>query len=117
MNPTADCIFCKIIRKEIPASIVYEDAEVMVFENIKPIAPIHLLIVPKRHIESVGTAVDGDLELLGKLQIVARDIARKQHLASFKLASNSGTAAGQSVLHLHYHLISGQIVPGGLQSL
>ena len=111
------CVFCKIIRHDIPATIVYEDPEIMVIENIQPIAPVHLLIVPKRHIESVGTAEDNDQEILGKMQLIARDTSQKLKLDSFKLASNSGAAAGQSVFHLHYHLISGQIIPGGLQSL
>ena len=113
----SDCVFCKIIQKEIPATVVHDDSDVLVFENIRPIAPVHLLIVPKRHIESVGTAVDGDQALLGALQLAARDVARQLQLDSFKLATNSGAAAGQSVFHLHYHLLSGQIVPGGLQSL
>jgi len=111
------CVFCKIVRREVPATIIYEDPAVLVFENIKPIAPVHFLIIPKRHIDSVAAAEDTDQEILGKLQLTARDLGRKLNLESFKLASNSGAAAGQSVFHLHYHLISGQIVPGGLQSL
>lgn len=113
----ADCTFCKIVRREIPATIVSENPDVIVINNIKPIAPVHLLIIPKRHIENVGMAADEDQAILGKLQLTARDIARKLKLEGFKLAANSGASAGQSVFHLHYHLISGQIVPGGLQSL
>jgi histidine triad (HIT) family protein len=104
-----DCIFCKIINKDLPAKIVYEDGEVMVFETNQPLAPVHVLIVPKRHIVSVDDLADADLELVGKLILTARDIARDLNISEkgYKLMFHVGEHGGQEVPHLHLHLMGG----------
>ncbi len=112
-----DCVFCKIVRREIPATFVHETDEVVAFADLHPKAETHLLIAPKRHVEHVGTASGEDRALLGSLLIAARDIATEQGLEGFKLVVNNGTAAGQSVPHLHVHLLAGQFTPNALSSL
>ena len=103
-----DCIFCKIINREVSSKIVYEDDKVLVFETIHPQADTHLLLIPKRHLESIGKANDQDGELLGYIQLVAAKIARDLKLESYRVHTNSG-APLQSVFHLHYHLLGGKI--------
>jgi histidine triad (HIT) family protein len=98
------CIFCKIIGREIPGKIVYEDDEVLAFDDIHPQAPVHILIIPKRHIDSIITATDADELLLGKLVNVARRIAQEKNLTGYKLAFNVGKDGGQVVFHIHLHL-------------
>lgn len=102
-------IFERIIRKEIPADIVYEDSEVLAFRDIKPIAPVHILIIPKKPIRSIETAEDGDQALLGRMLLVARDIARDLRIADkgYKLLIRTGVHGGQEVPHLHMHLLGG----------
>jgi len=104
-----DCIFCKIINKEIPSEIIFEDEEVIVFKDIKPKAPVHLLIVPKKHIESINEAQEEDKKLIGKLFLVARDFAKKMGVSDsgYKLLINVGEGGGQEVFHLHVHLMGG----------
>lgn len=115
MNDT--CVFCKIGRHEVPATVVHETDTVIVFVDQRPKASTHLLIVPKQHLEHIGTASDQDQALLGQLLLTARDVAHLQSLEGFKLAINNGAAVGQTVPHLHLHLLSGQLEPGALQSL
>jgi len=103
-----DCIFCKIIKHEIPAQIIYEDDEIMAFNDIHPQAPVHILLLPKKHIQSVAALSDQDTILAGKLILKARDLAEKLNLKSFRLVANSGEDAGQSVPHLHFHLLGGR---------
>lgn len=105
-----DCIFCKIINREIPAEIVYEDAKVLVFRDINPKAETHLLIIPKIHIESIMS--DGSEYIMPDLVRAAKVIVREKGLESFKLAFNVGRGAGQMVDHLHMHFLS-----GGLKNL
>ena len=104
-----DCIFCKIIEKKIPADIVFEDERVVVFKDIKPKAPIHLLIVPKKHIISVNEIEEKDKEIMGELLLVAKKMAEENKIKDFgyKLAINVGEGAGQEVSHLHIHLLGG----------
>ncbi len=104
-----DCIFCKIINKEISSEIIFEDEEVVVFKDIKPKSPVHLLIVPKKHIESINEAQEEDKELIGKLFLVARDFAKKTGVSDsgYKLLINVGEGGGQEVFHLHVHLMGG----------
>ena len=104
-----DCVFCKIIRKELPAEIVYEDSSFMVFKDIHPAAKTHLLVVPKKHVASVNELEDADLA--GGLVMTARKIALEQKLSSYKLLINTGSNAGQTVDHLHMHLIGGEKLP------
>jgi histidine triad (HIT) family protein len=106
---SSDCLFCKIARKEIPAKIVYEDAEVFAFEDIGPQAPTHILICPRKHFASLNDAAAEDQIVLGKLHLVAAQIARERNLLDgYRTVINSGRGAGQSVFHLHLHLLGGR---------
>jgi histidine triad (HIT) family protein len=105
-----DTIFGTIIRKEIPAQIVYEDDHVLAFRDINPVAPVHVLVIPKTPIESVAHASEGDALLLGKLLVAAAEIARAEGLQEdgYRIVTNVGANAGQSVFHLHLHVIGGR---------
>ena len=100
----SDCIFCKIINKEIKTDIVYEDRDFIVFKDIKPKAEIHLLIVPKTHIESLNTLED--INLAGRMLLLAKKIIKNQN---YRIQINTGKKAGQVIDHLHLHLLSGKI--------
>jgi histidine triad (HIT) family protein len=104
-----ETIFSKIIRKEIPAHILYEDEQVLVFEDIHPLAPVHLLIIPKKPIESIETLEDEDAALVGHLFLVARDMARNLNISEkgYKLLIRVGRDGGQEIAHLHLHLLGG----------
>ena len=105
----ADCIFCKIAAGEINAKVVYEDPDIVAFLDLNPQAPAHALIVPRRHIERLTAASDGDAELLGKVQLAAAKIAKLLKVeGAFRLVTNNGKGAGQSGDHLHYHLLGGR---------
>ncbi|MBQ4493972.1 MAG: histidine triad nucleotide-binding protein [Elusimicrobiaceae bacterium] len=103
-----DCIFCKIASGEVQAQIVYQDEEVVVFKDLNPQAPTHLLIIPVKHIAKLDEASDQDITLLGKLQLTAAKIAKEMGIKDFRLITNNGKGAGQSVEHLHYHLMAGR---------
>ncbi|MFA6004019.1 MAG: histidine triad nucleotide-binding protein [Elusimicrobiota bacterium] len=104
-----DCIFCKIIAREIPSQPVYEDELTVAFRDITPQAPKHIVIVPKKHIPRLSACKDEDNALLGHLQRAAAAIAEKEGIAAgFRLVTNNGASAGQSVDHLHYHLLGGR---------
>ena len=104
-----DTIFTKIINKEIPADIIYEDDLSLVFKDIQPQAPTHLLIIPKKPIPKLSDATKEDQALLGHLMLVAGEISRALELdETFRLITNNGANAGQSVFHLHLHLLSGR---------
>jgi histidine triad (HIT) family protein len=106
---SADCLFCKIGRKEIPAQFVHEDADVFAFEDISPQAPTHILICPRKHFESLSEASAEDQALLGKIQLVAAKLARERNLlAGYRTVVNSGRGAGQTVFHVHLHLLGGR---------
>jgi histidine triad (HIT) family protein len=106
---SSDCLFCKIARKEIPAKLVYEDADIFAFEDISPQAPTHILICPKKHFASLHDAVDEDRGVIGKLHLVAGQIARERNLLEgYRTVVNNGRGAGQSVFHLHVHLLGGR---------
>jgi len=103
-----DCIFCKIIKGKIPCKKVYEDKNIFAFYDINPVAPVHILIVPKKHINNLGSVTKDDKDVLGEIQLVARKIAKDVGISdAFRLLIASGKDAGQSVFHLHYHLIGG----------
>lgn len=104
----SDTIFAKIIRGEIDADKVYEDDEVLAFKDVNPAAPVHILVIPKREIVNLYDAEESDQELLGKLMITARRVAEEQGLDDFRLVANNGAGAGQSVFHLHLHVIGGR---------
>ena len=105
-----DCIFCKIIHGEIPSELVYEDDWVAAFKDVAPVAPVHILIVPKKHIPALNDASDEDSLALGKIQLAAVKIAEAQGIKDkgYRLISNCGKDAGQVVMHIHYHLIGGK---------
>lgn len=99
------CLFCKIAAGTIPSKIVYEDEDVLAFHDINPIAPVHFLIIPKRHIDSLAHATADDAGLLGKLLALAPRLAAEQGLKNgFKTAINTGRGGGQEVFHLHIHV-------------
>jgi histidine triad (HIT) family protein len=104
-----DCLFCRILAKEISAKIVHEDDHAIAFEDINPQAPTHVLIVPRRHIAGLNDVGADDAALLGHLQLVAAAIARQRGLeAGYRTVLNTGRGAGQSVFHLHLHLLGGR---------
>ena len=106
---SADCLFCKIAAKQIPSKMVYEDEDVFAFEDIGPQAPTHLLIVPRKHFASLDDASPDDQAILGKLQLVAAQLAKKFNLSQgYRTVINSGAGAGQSVFHVHVHLLGGR---------
>ena len=105
----SECLFCKIASGDIPADVVLETDESIAFRDINPQAPTHLLIVPKKVIERVGEASDGDKELLGHLLTTARDMAKKLNLDNgYRVIINNGPDGGESVPHLHVHLLGGR---------
>lgn len=107
MDP--NCLFCKIGAKQIPAKLVYEDDDVFAFEDINPQAPTHLLICPRKHFVALHNAELGDQALLGKLQSVAAKLATERNvLSGYRTVFNNGSGAGQSVFHLHLHLLGGR---------
>ncbi len=105
-----DCIFCKIINKEIPAKKVYEDELVVAIEDIAPVAPLHLLIMPRKHIVSSLGLVPDDNNLIGHVFQTATRLAREKGVAEegFRIVNNTNAGAGQSVFHIHFHLIAGR---------
>ena len=108
MTSDPNCIFCKIINKEVPAEFVYEDNDFAVFKDANPSAPVHLLIVPKEHLEIEGGDLEKRSDVLGKVFALSRRVAEKAGvLDGYKLVTNAGPGAGQTVDHLHVHLIGG----------
>ncbi len=103
-----NCIFCKIASGEVQAQIVYQDEDVAVFKDLNPQAPTHLLIIPVKHIAKLDEASTEDMALLGKLQLTAAKVAKDMGITDFRLITNNGKGAGQSVEHLHYHLMAGR---------
>lgn len=103
-----DCLFCRILKKEIPSKPAYEDESLYAFHDINPQAPTHVLIIPKKHIAGVAELGSDDEGLAGRLLIRAREIAGSLGLKSYRLVFNSGAEAGQSVFHLHLHLLGGR---------
>ena len=108
--PADGCIFCRIARKEIPARIVYEDERVLAFEDIRPRAPVHVLVIPKEHFASLNDAPQGSEALLGELLLRARAVAREKGVgeSGFRIVLNTGRDSGQEVQHIHFHVIGGR---------
>ena len=107
MNP--ECLFCKIVAGAVPAARVHEDADTLAFVDIRPQAPTHLLVIPKRHIASHAHTLPEDAPLLGQLLAVAAGLARKERLDNgYRLVVNTGPDGGQTVDHLHVHLLGGR---------
>ena len=110
MSADSDCLFCKIIGKKIPAKIVHEDEHSLVFHDIDPKAPVHLLIVPKKHITDIQSINMADRELIGHLFFAAKTVASKSGFDrnGYRIVINNGRDAGQAVFHIHLHLLSGR---------
>ena len=105
----SDTLFSKIIQREIPADIVYEDEQCLAFRDINPQAPVHILVIPKKPLTMVSDATDGDQTLLGHLLMTASKIAKQEGYGeAFRLVVNNGEEAGQQVFHLHVHILAGR---------
>jgi histidine triad (HIT) family protein len=108
----SDCLFCKIVRGEIPCRKVYEDDEVLAFHDINPVAPVHFMLVPKLHLDSLVEAGDAHTDLFGKMLLLAPRLAKEQGLSNgFRIVINTGKGGGQEVFHLHIHVIGGGNIP------
>lgn len=105
-----DCLFCQIVNREIPAQIVYEDEEILGFKDINPMAPVHILLIPKKHISDITLIEEGDAELLGRIHLAAVKIAQELGIDEdgFRLVNNCKKNGGQVVFHLHFHLLGGR---------
>ena len=105
-----DCLFCKVASGEIPATLVHEDERVVAFRDISPQAPVHILVIPREHVASLDDASDDQAGLLGDMLIVARDLARSEGIAEdgYRTVLNVGADGGQTVHHIHLHLIGGR---------
>ena len=105
-----DCLFCKIVKGEIPCTKVYEDDKVFSFKDIDPKAPVHILIVPKKHISSLNEVTEEDSELIAYIFTVIKKLAKELGVAEsgYRVVSNCGEDGGQSVLHIHFHLLGGR---------
>ncbi len=106
----SDCIFCKIVAGEVPARWVFQDDEVVAFHDIHPVAPVHVLVIPRRHISSLAEAAPEDRAVLGSVLLGAARVARELGCAEkgYRTILNTGSGAGQSVFHLHAHVLSGK---------
>ena len=110
MSSDPNCIFCKIIEKKIPSKIVFEDESVIAFEDVNPQAPVHILVVPKKHIPEIHSMTGEDRELVGHLFFTAKRIADEKKLDAngYRMVINNGRGAGQTVFHIHLHILSGR---------
>jgi histidine triad (HIT) family protein len=108
--PDSDCLFCKIAQGEVPAEIVRETPDVVAFQDVNPQAPTHILVIPRKHIRSVTELDAADTEVMGKLFLVARDLAREEGIdeKGYRMVVNAGAEAGQTVFHIHLHVLGGR---------
>jgi histidine triad (HIT) family protein len=106
----SDCLFCRIINQDIPADVIYEDESVLAFRDIHPQAPVHVLVIPRRHVVNLDLAEAADEALIGHICLVAAELARRDGVAAsgYRLVANVGPHAGESVNHLHFHLLGGR---------
>jgi histidine triad (HIT) family protein len=102
------CIFCKIAQRQIPANIIYEDDHAVAFPDMKPVAPVHLLIIPKKHIARLSDVADTDQVVMGRMLAIATVLAKDSGIPDFRTVINCGPGAGQTVFHLHLHLLGGR---------
>jgi histidine triad (HIT) family protein len=104
------CLFCRIVKKEIPAKIVYEDGKFLAFEDSRPQAPVHILLIPKIHFASLNDAPEGSEGLLGEILFRAREIAREKGIGTngYRIVLNTARDSGQEVFHIHFHLLGGR---------
>ena len=113
------CVFCKIANKELPTQLLYEDEKILALRDIRPLAPVHILIIPKEHIESITDIEEKDIELLGRIIFVAKSLAEKEDIADkgYKLLFRVKQHGGQEVPHVHLHLIGGAPLAEGIHPL
>ena len=113
METIDSCVFCQIASHTHPAKIYTEDKEIVVFQDTKPVAPVHILIIPKKHIDSINSLSESDAELIGKLVLMGKRMSKvfKVDQSGYRLVFNTGLHAGQSVFHVHLHLIGGRHLP------
>ncbi|GJL63558.1 MAG: histidine triad nucleotide-binding protein [Nitrospirales bacterium] len=106
----SDCIFCQIVDGAIPSTTVYEDEDCLAFEDLNPQAPVHALVIPKRHIISLARIHEGDQSVLGQLMMACSRVAQQKGLAEqgYRVVTNIGKEAGQTVFHLHFHVLGGR---------
>ena len=106
---SADCLFCKIIQGDVPTTFLYEDEDLVVFRDINPAAPVHLLLVPRKHIRSMNDIGENDAAVISKLFFAARQMAKEQEISAsgYKLLFNVEKGGGQEIFHIHLHLIGG----------
>ncbi len=106
----SECIFCKIVARTIPAALVYEDEMVVAFDDVNPQAPTHTLVIPRKHVASIAELQDSDGELLGRLMLAGNKIAKLKGIADagYRIVINTGAHGGQSVFHLHLHVLGGR---------
>ncbi len=111
MGQSKDCLFCKIANKEIKSNIIFENDKLLAFSDINPQAPVHILIIPKKHIAGLNEIGAADKELLGEIQLAAKEIAEKNNISKdgYRIVANCGPNAGQAVDHIHYHVLGGRI--------
>jgi len=103
-----DCLFCKIIKGDIPSAKLYEDDELLAFRDIAPVAPMHFLVIPKKHISGPAAVAEEDEQLIGKLMRIGNQIAEEEGIEQFRLVFNNGAEAGQTVFHIHMHVLGGR---------
>ncbi|MFC1501278.1 histidine triad nucleotide-binding protein [Elusimicrobiota bacterium] len=109
MENQKDCIFCKIAKREINSNLLFENDRIVAFNDLNPQAPMHFLVIPKKHITGINAVNDSDKALLGEIQIVIRDLAKKYcNNTGYRVLTNCGIEAGQTVIHLHYHVLGGR---------
>ncbi len=110
MSQDPNCIFCKIIEKKIPSRIVYEDLLAIGFEDVNPQAPVHILVVPKKHISEIHSMTPADKDIVGHLFLAAKNIAEEKglHDKGYRMVINNGAGVGQTVFHIHLHILSGR---------
>lgn len=105
-----DCLFCRIVAREVPAEIILEEEDLLCFKDIQPQAPVHLLIIPKKHIATLNETEDEDQKLLGKMILTAKALAKKLNIAEkgYRLVFNINSGGGQAVYHIHLHILGGR---------
>jgi len=108
--PAVDCLFCRIVRRELPANILFENERLLAFEDIRPKAPVHVLVIPKDHFASLNEAPDGAEALLGEILLRARDLARQKGVgeSGYRVVLNTARDSGQEVFHIHFHILGGR---------
>jgi histidine triad (HIT) family protein len=112
MNVHPDCIFCKIVAGQIPAKIVFENETILAFHDIQPVAPVHVLLIPKKHVATMNDFQADDIHLLADLHLAAQQVAQQLGVAErgYRLVNNCGSDGGQVVYHVHYHLLGGESI-------